>query len=90
MLSTIYGVGPGLSISHDGDVEMPCPEAIWQAPTEEDWRRLGASNYAGYGLTIRESINMLVKGGHDFEDSLIRWSGFSVVLILHLLAIHMA
>lgn len=80
-------------VGHDAQLELPCPEALWQAQTETEWQeaRLAESQdgTGGVATTVRDACALIV----DYNDresppisttAAMGWSPFTVVCIMHI------
>ena len=66
-------------------MEMPCDEALWDAPTEEQWQQRSATRVRSVGLSLRDAVARLMYG-KDVEgapDSCWHWSPFAAVVAMH-------
>lgn len=94
-MASTYGIAPPLTVGHDGELELPCPEALWQARTEAEWneaRLAEAERGSAVATTVRDACALIVDH-HDEQESspislttALRWSPFAVVCIMHILA----
>lgn len=92
---------PPFTVGHDGDLELPCPEALWQARSEAEWiqardaeassSRGGAGGSSPSPTTVRAACALIV----DYDDAgsppiaatpAMGWSPFAVVCVMHILA----
>lgn len=98
-VASVYGLTPALTIGHDGDLELPCSDALWQAQTAQEWTEArDAENDQGSGFTtpraVRDALALLVNDHHrrsptgiTNNDSVpLQWSPFAVVVITHILS----
>lgn len=88
LITTTYNVAPAFSINHDGELELPCPEALWHASTTEEWSRARGNESAKGCLSIRDAVSILVSGetSAELSSSSLSWSPFAAVIITHVLA----
>lgn len=93
-MASTYGIAPPLTIGHDGALELPCSDALWQARNETEWneaRIAEISHGRGAATTIRDAFALLVDTNDEDSPSItgitaLRWSPFAVVSILHILS----
>lgn len=88
-VSSIYGTAPPFTIGHDGQLELPCSEALWQAEDETEWNEamLTDGNH-GASITIRDAFGQLVDNSEQDSrgHTALEWSPFAVVCIMHILS----
>lgn len=92
-VASIYGIAPPLTVGHDGELELPCSEALWQARNEAEWndaRAAEADSGGGAAMTVRDAC-FLIADYNEREPSLpssrstaLRWSSFAIVCIMHI------
>lgn len=78
-------------IGHEGQLELPCSEALWKAQTETEWhnaRLLEANSSGNVPTTVRDACALIVD--HNDRESppisataAMKWSPFAVVCIMH-------
>lgn len=78
-------------IGHEGQLELPCSEALWKAQTETEWhnaRLLEATFNGDVPTTVRDACALIVD--HNERESppisattAMKWSPFAVVCIMH-------
>lgn len=83
---------PPFTVGHDGDLELPCPEALWQARSEAEWAGARAAEASRTpSTTVRAACALIV----DYDDAgsppiegtpAMGWSPFAVVCVMHILA----
>lgn len=93
-VASTFGIAPPLTIGHDGQLELPCSEALWQARNETEWKEARLTDLdhgRSATTTVREAFALLV-GGSDQESppitdiAALQWSPFAVVSIMHILS----
>lgn len=90
-VSSIYGTAPPFTIGHDGQLELPCSEALWQAENESKWNEAmftDSHHGAGSSITIRDAFAQLVDNSEQDlpGQTALKWSPFAVVCIMHILS----
>lgn len=94
-VSSTYGTAPPFTLGRDGELELPCSEALWQARTEAEWteaRLAEGARGGGAPPTIRDACNLIVGLQHDRETvpvsatAAMTWSPFALVCIMHIFA----
>lgn len=85
-MASTYGIAPPLTVGHDGELELPCSEALWQARTEAEWNEARVAEGAGSGAatTVRDACALIVDD--NGRESALRWSPFAVACVMHILA----
>lgn len=91
-VASTYGVSPPLMVGHDGQLELPCSEALWQAQTETEWhevRLVESLDGTGKATTVKDACALIVD--HNERESppisatvAMNWSPFAVVCIMHI------
>lgn len=90
-VSSTLGTAPPFTVGHDGQLELPCSEALWQAKNETEWneaRIVDPNHGSGLTTTIRDAFAQLVDN-NDHESpqpTALNWSPFAVVCIVHILS----
>ena len=93
-VSSIYGIAPPFTVGHDGELELPCSEELWQAQNETEWneaRNADADRGSGVAITIKDAFAHLVDN-NEYElpglpdTTALKWSPFAVVCIMHILS----
>lgn len=90
-VSSTLGTAPPFTLGHEGQLELPCSEALWQARNEAEWneaRTADPNHGSGSTTTIRDAFAQLVDN-NDFEfpePVALNWSPFAVVCIVHILS----
>lgn len=90
-VSSTLGTAPPFTVGQDGQLELPCSEALWQARTETEWKeaRTADLNHGSSSTTtIRDAFAQLVDN-NDHESPApvaLNWSPFAVVCIVHILS----
>lgn len=90
-VASTYGIAPPLTIGHDGDLELPCTDALWRAQSAQEWvQARDAENGSGSGpATVRDAFALLANEQNPPSTTsltMLRWSPFAVVVIMHILA----
>ncbi|KAK7699553.1 hypothetical protein SLS64_011506 [Diaporthe eres] len=90
--ASTYGIAPPLTIGHDGELELPCSEALWQARNEGEWNGARAAEADSRAMTVREACFLIAD--HDDrgrppltsspQGTALRWSPFAIVCIMHI------
>lgn len=88
--ASTYGIAPPLTVGHDGELELPCSEALWQARNEAEWNGARAAEADSRAMTVREAC-FLIADHNDrgtpltsLEGTALRWSPFAIVCIMHI------
>lgn len=64
-IASTYGIVPPFTVGHDGELELPCPEALWQARSEAQWAEARAAEACGPPTTVRAACALIV----DYDDA---------------------
>ncbi|POS69664.1 hypothetical protein DHEL01_v211943 [Diaporthe helianthi] len=89
--SSTYGTSDPFILGHDGQLELPCSEALWQAQNEAEWneaRFSGSTHGSMPSITIREAFAQLFDNSEHESPSqtALGWSPFAVVCVMHILS----
>ncbi|KAI7782857.1 hypothetical protein LA080_012730 [Diaporthe eres] len=89
--ASTYGIAPPLTVGHDGELELPCSEALWQARNEAEWNGARAAEADSPAMTVREACFLIADQtdrGPPLTSSpqgtALRWSPFAIVCIMHI------
>ena len=91
LLTITYGVPPLVSMIQDGEVELPADEALWNAPTEEQWRQRLTTKQRSTPPNLRDSVARLMYGKEvegAAESSWI-WSPFAATVVMHAVSVQL-
>lgn len=89
LITTTYGISPALSVLQDGDVELPCEEMLWNAPTADVWQQCVVQAKEQKKLSLLEGVSRLMNsyGPSETPSEDLIWSPFTAVLILHAVSV---
>lgn len=88
---SLYGMCPSLSMNNDVDIEMPCDEALWNAPTETKWREALQHTPPLQKISLREVVSRLLHGDRHWHDphSELALSPYATQIVLHAASIQL-
>ncbi|KAF4548089.1 Fungal specific transcription factor domain-containing protein 64 [Elsinoe fawcettii] len=90
LLTITYGIPPALSILQDGEVDMPDDEALWNAPTRDQWRLRLVVRKPRPRFTMRDAVVQLMHGETAANGSLFTdWSPLIATIAMHAISVQM-
>ncbi|TKX18469.1 fungal specific transcription factor domain-containing protein 76 [Elsinoe australis] len=90
LLTITYGIPPALSILQDGEVDMPDDEALWNAPTRDQWRLRMVVRKPRPRFTMRDAVVQLMHGETAANGSLFTdWSPLIATIAMHAISVQM-
>ncbi|PNS14175.1 hypothetical protein CAC42_6688 [Sphaceloma murrayae] len=90
LLNITYGIPPALSILQDGEVDMPDDEALWNAPTRDQWRLRLVVRKPRPRFTMRDAVVQLMHGETAANGSLFTdWSPLIATIAMHAISVQM-
>lgn len=80
-----YGVTPGLSVCQDGIVEMPCSDALWDAPTQQQWQNVARTQQSSSTMSVKDAVAVLLYGRspEGLPEVCWTWSPFATFVAMH-------
>ncbi|KAK5227429.1 hypothetical protein LTR72_003419 [Exophiala xenobiotica] len=89
--SATFDVPPGFSGFRDLDFEIPVEEALWDAPTREEWQQLIDTRVDENPVTLSAVLSQLVLGDETTSSNRIysRLGRFATTVIMHGVNVHM-
>ncbi|KAK5444241.1 hypothetical protein LTS15_010356 [Exophiala xenobiotica] len=89
--SATFDVSPGFSGFRDLDFEIPVEEALWDAPTREEWQQLIDTHVDENPVTLSAVLSQLVLGDETTSSNRIysRLGRFATTVIMHGVNVHM-
>lgn len=87
-MTITYGVSPAFSIFENCDIEMPCDDALWLAPTESQWEQIASLDRRSSRLSLKDALKTLLNGNSDqsIPNLCLTWSPFAIALVMHAVA----
>ncbi|KAL3426708.1 zinc finger protein [Phlyctema vagabunda] len=94
LLTVTYGTAPFLSVTQDLEVEIPDPDAKWEASNYNDWEDVPYVPDNTKRPTVKDIMLHLVfekpaLPEHFSMENRDIWSGFATTVIMHAVNIHM-
>ncbi|GAB7349160.1 hypothetical protein MBLNU459_g8099t1 [Dothideomycetes sp. NU459] len=91
LLTITYGIPPAVSVVQDGEVELPDDEALWTAPTEEQWQQRMATRESHVPVSLRDAVSRLMYGKEPDVpmSSSWNWSPFAATMVMHAVSVQM-
>ncbi|GIZ49117.1 hypothetical protein CKM354_001215600 [Cercospora kikuchii] len=85
MLKVTHGIPSLLSVSRDGQHDLPCGRSLWTAPDEASWRRAMRNAPTQTNMSMQDALSVLATIDGSQKDLAIvtGWSRFAVVLMMH-------
>ncbi|KPI35705.1 uncharacterized protein AB675_1235 [Cyphellophora attinorum] len=89
LVTIAYGILPGFSIVHEGSIELPDSDALWNAGDENQWQHCVALVHESRPQNLKDAVAMLINGSKDEElvEVARTWSPFSTAMIMHAVSI---
>jgi hypothetical protein len=89
LVTIAYGILPGFSIVHEGSIELPDSDSLWNAADDNQWQHCVATVPESRPQNLKNAVSMLINGDRDDELTKVArtWSPFSTAMIMHAVSI---
>ncbi|ORY15877.1 fungal-specific transcription factor domain-domain-containing protein [Clohesyomyces aquaticus] len=89
LISTTFGMNPGFSHTQDLEFEILDDERLWNARSPREWRGLRETRCTKPTITVRDAMAEVLNSQPDNQAHPHLISGFTMLLIMHAVNIHM-
>lgn len=89
LVAVTYNTTPQINILPDAEIEMPREDALWDAPSSEQWLELIASRTEEPPFRVIDAVNyVLFQQPIGSQDAALAWSSFATTTVMQAVNIH--